>query len=302
MAVTENEVTEVEIDAAKQITRQPAPSCRETAGFRPMKAIVCLMLLLCGYLPAQVHAEDNLFNSGTVIKQELSRLTEEGKLFVVAPVDPYLVGTAAVAGVFALTYVFDKDIRSNLAGAHSGTLKGFTDAGSFVGNPYIHIGAVAAIYGAGALTDSPRYMRLGEELGEALLLADGSTLVLKQAVGRGRPGTGDSNSNYRPLQFKTDYDSLPSMHTASSFAIAHVLASKTESLPMKIACYAAAGFVGFSRLYQDKHWASDLIVGAAIGELAGDSVTRYYALNKGALTVAPTSINGAPSLALVGKF
>ena len=264
--------------------------------------MLALLLFCCACLAPQLFAEDNLFNSTTAVKQELSKLSEEGKMFLVAPVDPYLAESAAVAGAFALTYVFDRDIKSKLAGVQGGTLKGLTDVGAFVGNPYLHLGATALLYGVAVAADAPRYQRLGEKLGEALILSDSTTFVLKEAVGRGRPNTGDGNSRYRPFQFKTDYDSLSSMHTASSFAIAHVLASETESLPVKVLYYAAAGFVAFSRLYQQQHWASDLVLGAAIGELAGDSVTRYYALPKGGVTIAPQVIGNTPSLALLGRF
>jgi len=270
---------------------------------RPLTALCCLLLLLAlGLSPQQARAAENLFNSGAAIKEELSRVSEEGKLFVTAPVDPYLARSAALAGAFALVYLFDEEIRSDLSGKHSGTLTGLTDFANLAGNPIVHIGAVAALYGAGVAADAPKLMRLGEELGEAIFLADGATFVLREAIGRGRPATGDSSTRYKPFQFKKEYNSLPSMHTASSFAVAHVLASRTESLPVKILCYAAAGFVGFSRLYKDRHWASDVLLGAAIGGLAGDSVVRYYHLKKGEFAVAPLSIDGTPSLALTGKF
>ena len=301
MAAIRALVDEMKVDA-KRAMGQPLPGANRRRGAVGGLLFALALLLFCGYPPRRVEAEENLFNSGAAIKQEFSRLGDEGKMFIVAPVDPYLGESAAVAGAFALTYVFDRDIRSNLAGAHSGTLKSLTDFGGLVGNPYLHLGATAVLYGVGAAADAPRYLRLGEKLGEALALADSTTFVLKEVVGRGRPGTGDGNSSYRPLQFKSDYDSLSSMHTASSFAIAHVLASESQSLPVKILCYAAAGFVGFSRLYQEQHWASDLVLGAAIGELAGNSVTRYYSYRNVALTVAPTVIGETPALALLGKF
>jgi len=269
-----------------------------------LRMLFCLVLSLffCDYLATQAQAAENLFNSGAAIKREMTRVSEQGKLFVAAPVDPYLRESAALAGIFALSYLLDKDARSELADARSGTLTGLTDFGNLASNPFLHIGVAAALYGAGAVADEPEFMRLGEELGEALFLADGASFVLKEAIGRGRPHTGESNSRYRPFQFKSGYGSLPSMHTASSFAVAHVLASKTQSFPVKVLCYAAAGFAGFSRLYQDKHWLSDVVLGAAIGELAGDAVTRYYASKKGEFTIAPLSIGGVPSLALMGKF
>jgi membrane-associated phospholipid phosphatase len=279
----------------------PAVCCLTAA--RTRLAALVMLVLLCGMLaPPVAPAADTVFNSTAVLRDEAARLGGEGKPFLTAPVDTYLPQTVAVAGAFALSYLYDRDIRSDLAANRSGSLTRATDVGSIVGDPYLQLGVAAALYGAGALADQPRFMKLGEELGEALILADAATVVLKQAVGRGRPVTGEGNSRYRPFQFKNDYDSLPSLHTASSFAMAHVLASETDSLAAKILCYAGASFVGFSRLYQGKHWASDVVLAAAIGELAGDAVTRYRALPPGRVTVVPMLNDGVPSLALLGKF
>jgi membrane-associated phospholipid phosphatase len=280
---------------------RPAGKSRGAAAIALTGSLI-LAALLTSFLAAPAAAAETFFNSSAAYKEEASRVAGEGKLFVEGPVRPYWPESLAVAGAFAVSYAFDRDIRSRLGAAHSGALSSLTDWGSLSGEPFVQIGVTATLYAAGAASDSPRLLRLGEEMGEALLFADGSTLLLKQAVGRGRPGTGDGNSRYRPFQFTRDYDSLPSMHTASSFALAHVLSSHTDSLPVQILCYAAAGFVGFSRLYQEKHWASDIVLGAALGELAGNSVTRYYALHGGKVALAPVAIDGTPSLALVGKF
>lgn len=261
-----------------------------------------LVLLLCLSIPSRLHAGENLFNSTNAIKGELGRLSGEGALFLAAPVKPYLAESAAVAALFALTYVFDKDINFEFSGSHGGVMRGVTDFGNDASNPILHLGVAAAIYSAGIAADAPGYAALGEELGEALVIADSATLVLKEVVGRGRPYQTGSNSRYRPFQFRDGYDSLPSMHTASSFAMAHVAASRTTGLPGKIAYYAAAALAGFSRVYQGKHWATDVLLGAAIGELAGDAVTRYRARPPGSLTVAPLAIDGNPALALIGKF
>jgi membrane-associated phospholipid phosphatase len=40
--------------------------------------------------------------------------------------------------------------------------------------------------------------------------------------------------------------------------------------------YGGAVAVGASRMYENRHWASDVIMGAAIGTFAGTKVVRYH--------------------------
>jgi membrane-associated phospholipid phosphatase len=140
-------------------------------------------------------------------------------------------------------------------------------------------------------------------LGESVLLADATTFVLKQAIGRGRPFAAGEKDSFRPFQFKSDYDSMPSMHTSSSFAMASVLAATSESYLAKLSYYTAATFVGFSRLYKDQHWASDIVLGAVIGELCGRVVTRYHVEQGGKkLSLVPMVTGDSVSLALHGNW
>lgn len=264
-----------------------------------MRSVAVTLLMLSWFCCSAALAAETIFNSTTAWSTEFSRLGGEAKTIATSPVQGYPVESLLVLGAAGLTFAFDRDIRSDLASTRGHTLDRATDVGSFVGNPYMHLGVTAVAYGAGALTDSPRVLDLSTKVGEALVLTDGTAFILKEAVGRGRPGTGSTNDRFRPFSFKTDYDSLPSLHTASSFAIAHVLSRETDNLPAQIGYYTAATFVGFSRLYQDKHWASDVILGAALGELAGCAVTSFHGKK---VAVAPTLSGRAPGVAVIGQF
>ena len=76
------------------------------------------------------------------------------------------------------------------------------------------------------------------------------------------------------------------MHTTAAFAFASavnadVRASRwRRSHPRAAAAAGAALFggaalVGAARMFDDKHWASDVAVGAGVGTLAGDVVAAY---------------------------
>ncbi len=264
-----------------------------------------IVTLLC-FMVFGTHAfaADTVFTSTTAIKQEAVRLGDEALEVVKTPADIEnhgLIGTLAVAGAVGLTYVFDTNIRDKVQGSKGRTLDRAADAGSAIGNPFVHLGIAAAVYGGGALADSPKWQQTGEMLGEAALLADASGYLLKGAIGRGRPlVTGDKGS-FRPFQFQSDYDSMPSLHTASSFAMASVMAATTESIPAKLLYYTAATFVGFSRIYQNEHWTSDVVLGAALGELCGRVVTGYHARG-GRLALVPAMSRDSAMLVVQGAW
>lgn len=262
-----------------------------------------MLLLLLVTFCRPVMAED-LTVLGEV-KGFSTRLLDESVEFARSPFtlqDGHLFWTLGVAGAIGLTYAYDGDIRDKLAGTHSRSLGKLTDAGELIGNPYLHLGVAALVYGGGLAVDSPKWKETGEMLGEALILADAATLLIKEGTGRGRPVATARKDDFRPFQFKNDYDSFPSMHTASSFALASVLTHSSESVPVALVSYSAAAFVGFSRMYQNKHWASDVLLGAAIGELAGRVVTSFHANRGNRLVLLPAVSGDAVSMNLLYRF
>lgn len=156
------------------------------------RVVVCLLLAsisLVGLSGISL-AGDHIFNSTKALKEQVVRLGDESLEVVKTPLDTDgygLLGTLAVTGAVGLTYVFDDDIRSKLQGSKGKGLDKATDVGNLVGDPFLHLGIAAAVYGGGVLGDSPRWKETGEMMGEAVLLADATTFVLKEAIGRTRP-------------------------------------------------------------------------------------------------------------------
>ena len=71
--------------------------------------------------------------------------------------------------------------------------------------------------------------------------------------------------------------SFPSGHTSTAFVAAEFLYQeyKDKSIWIGICGYSVATFVGIARIYNNKHWVSDVVAGAGVGILSTKAV--YYA-------------------------
>ncbi|CAH2032326.1 phosphatase PAP2 family protein [Trichlorobacter ammonificans] len=281
--------------------RRPRPGERSLVRSTAYGVVLVLMLAMTCARP--VMAEE--ITVGGELKGFSSRLLGEGSDFATTPFslrDGNLFWTLAVAGAVGLTYGFDTDIRDKVQGSRSRGLDKAADVAELAGNPYLHIGVAALVYGGGVLAESPKWKEIGEMMAEALFLADAATLLIKEGTGRGRPAVASGKGDLRPLQFKTDYDSFPSMHTASSFAMASVIARTSQSIELSVLSYTLAASVGFARMNQNKHWASDVLLGAALGELAGRVVTHYHADKSRRFMLLPSVSGEAATMNLVYRF
>jgi PAP2 superfamily len=70
----------------------------------------------------------------------------------------------------------------------------------------------------------------------------------------------------------SDNQSFPSAHTAMVFAYATVLDKELKNTWISIAGYTIATATGSMRIFNDKHWFSDVLVGAGIGMLSTNLV------------------------------
>jgi membrane-associated phospholipid phosphatase len=106
--------------------------------------------------------------------------------------------------------------------------------------------------------------------GVAVLKAGAIGLLLKEAVGRERPGSSNpgSGGDFRLFGGKNDtYQSFPSGHTLVAFSVATVWAG--EEPKQRYLAYGLASAVGLSRIIGADHWPSDVFFGALIGFTQG---------------------------------
>lgn len=155
------------------------------------------------------------------------------------------------------------------------------------GAPIIGLG----MYAFGRLTKNVRAADLGLHGTEALIIGGQVGNLLKGIVGRARPHVNVDRPHdyhaFRGFSGGSDYRSFPSGHTISAFAAAAAVTSETKRWWPKSVwiiaplMYGGAAAVGMSRMYDNKHWASDVITGAAIGTFSGLKVVRWHHAHPG---------------------
>lgn len=153
--------------------------------------------------------------------------------------------------------------------------KGAFSIGNAIGSLYVQSGVGAVTYLIGKTTSSPRILSLGSDLVRAQALSQMFVQGAKFAVGRQRPDGSNTQS-------------FPSGHTATTFATATVL-QQHWGWKVGLPAYALAGLVGASRMAADKHYLSDVLVGAGIGIAAGRTVSLRVGRERFAVGAAPTA-------------
>ena len=130
-------------------------------------------------------------------------------------------------------------------------------------------GAGMFFFGQAAHNDQQR--ETGLLSGEAGIDALMETTVFKYAMGRDRPFVGDGRG-----RFFQGGDSFPSDHATISWAIASVIAHEYNGPLTQLLVYGLAGGVSAARVAGHKHFASDVVVGSALGWYTGRQVFRSH--------------------------
>lgn len=206
-----------------------------------------------------------------------SRLFHRSDLYVMAA-----FGAATVA-LFPLDRELATSVRDPQLVANKDLRRAATTV-SFLGSPGPFI-IGGAMYVVGRYGNVPRMAHLAVHGTEAVFVGLGVAGLLKTTLGRARPYiTGDTNPNSFVFLrgFRSDsYQAFPSGHATTAFAVAAAVTSETHdwwprsTWVVGPVLYGGATLVGLSRMYEDKHWASDVVMGAAVGIFAGLKTVRF---------------------------
>src|SRR5690242_8514914 len=139
-------------------------------------------------------------------------------------------------------------------------------------------------YAGGLLFRSAPVADAGLHSAEAIAVGTVIGSFLKSTVGRARPRAADGD----PFDFRFakgytsgEYRSFPSLHEIGSFAAASAITSEVArhhpdaGRVVGVVAYGGAGLVGLARMYSAQHWASDVVLGSAMGVMIGRRIVAH---------------------------
>jgi PAP2 superfamily protein len=177
----------------------------------------------------------------------------------------WLLSAGTIAGLIAA----DRHIADAFENSRGQTRWG--ERISTIGASYTVVPLVAGYYGYGVWKDNPKAREIGvlgtESLVDSLIVAG----ILKEAFRRDRP------DEKEPGEFWEGGRSFPSGHAIQMWSIASLVAHEYKHKPVvQIAAYSLAGIVSVSRVAAQKHFASDVVAGGAMGWFIGRYVYETH--------------------------
>ena len=166
-------------------------------------------------------------------------------------------GIGLAAAVHPMDHTFNQHLVSHT---------NYFVAGQQIGELYTILGAGVAAYTFGRAAGYTRTEHLGMDEIEGVILAEGINEGAKNIIRRKRPSD--------PGGILTVGYSMPSGHATMTFTAATIL---QQHLGYKagIPTYLIASYVAMSRLHDNVHYLSDVVMGAAEGIIIGRSVTWH---------------------------
>lgn len=209
---------------------------------------------------------------------------------------------AGIVGAWTITYVYDEEIQNFFQRNRTQTTD---DISKYLIEPWgsglYSLPLLGVIYLTGLKNNHHRNVALTGL--KAFLISGVAAVITKHLFHRHRPTDNEPSNAYLwegPYPFTMDYTSFPSGHTTTAFAVASVLAyGYRDKIWVGITSYSIAALVGLSRLNDNKHWATDVIAGAALGTFVGLTLSKINFDGNKNIKISPTAFNGGYGVRIV---
>jgi len=250
---------------------------------RPMPTVlrVLLVLLVSLSVARGGDTDSSAFKSsaGVIVKEDALTALRGAGHTLSAPLrwdgEDWLMAGGIGLGTAAST-LLDMDARDYMQRNQSGPKDAVSNVAVLYGDGLNMIALSAGGYVAGLAFKNEWLRKTALLTGTAIVVAGTISTILKVSVGRARPYTNEGHMAFRPFSFSGEnYVSFPSGHTIVAFAVSGVLSERIGNVWASIGLYTLAATTGYSRMYADQHWLSDIVFGAALSIAVSRSLVRF---------------------------
>lgn len=239
------------------------------------ETLLLAFFLCCNIL---LQAQEKSTFSVTPNKSYLKSFWQDSKKIALAPKywnSKQWITAGAVVGGTLLLYQYDTKINTYFQSKQTKLGQNITKHGlEPFGSGLYSFPTLALFYAQGMVFKNPRSQKVALLGAKAYILSGIFVQFPKLLINRHRPFH-DTPSQYNIFEGPSLslYKAFPSGHSTSVFAIASVIASEYRStIWVPIVSYTVASLSALSRIYDNKHWASDVFMGAAFGWAIGKLV------------------------------
>lgn len=183
---------------------------------------------------------------------------------------------AAVAGTGLLLFAADREIFDWVQENRTNSSQ---NASSFIyrwGGGWGQACLLAILYASGELAGKDSLRKTALLSLESWVVATFYDWSMKFAFGRARPSSHESGHRFQPFTFSSRYWSFPSGHALAAFAVATAIADQSADRGVDILAYGLAALVGVATIHHNKHWASDVFIGSAIGYFVAKKICALH--------------------------
>ena len=151
-------------------------------------------------------------------------------------------------------------------------------------------GLSAAMLGGGLAFRDHKLLETTRLMSESFVLTQLLMVVSKRLIGRSRPFNNEGATEFHLFRLRNEraYHSMPSSHTASIFSMMTVIAKQYPQWWSRYPAYAFGLSVALERADSRNHWASDILLGGAVGYCVGNLLVKRTRLNGGHFAVSPS--------------
>jgi membrane-associated phospholipid phosphatase len=183
-----------------------------------------------------------------------------------------LVASAGIATLFLI----DEPVRDYVQDHRSASLDDVGQVAAKFHEPEVFIVSGTGAMALGLLIREPKVAQTGLQILASYGLASGVMIGTKWVFGRSRPNAAPDDATKFEMMSGGDDSAFPSGASTVTFSLATTLADAIGHPAATIVLYAGATLNAWARVNADRHWVSDVALGALYGITAAKLVNGRW--------------------------